>query len=293
MKKCKKCKIDKEVVEFSKDSSTKDKLSYICKPCKNVINKKNRYKYIESNRVNHKKWSLKNREKRNQYQKDWRNRQPKRIELQRIKQEKNELFLLGFQNCTKCNQKLSLDCFWKNRNKKNSLDEQCNKCRLIVKRKWREDNKDKIAEYYENNKDNRNKYERSRRKTNPLFRLKNNLRVAIHQAINKKEWGKESLTQKTLGCDYKTITNHIEKQFIKGMSWDNYGDWETDHIIPLSSATTEQELRKLFHYTNMQPLWVADNVSKSKSIPLVTNLYYHSLLPYCRGRNYVAIKSLL
>jgi hypothetical protein len=59
------------------------------------------------------------------------------------------------------------------------------------------------------------------------------------------------------------------------MSWENHGEWHIDHIVPLSSAITEEELRKLSHYTNLQPLWATDNLSKgSKNF---TNKYYRSL----------------
>jgi hypothetical protein len=50
------------------------------------------------------------------------------------------------------------------------------------------------------------------------------------------------------------------------MSWDNHGEWHIDHIIPLSSAKNESDLYKLFHYTNLQPLWAFDNLSKGNKI---------------------------
>jgi len=62
---------------------------------------------------------------------------------------------------------------------------------------------------------------------------------------------------------------YIEKQFTKGMSWKNHGEWHIDHIIPLSSAKTEKELYELCHYTNLQPLWKTDNLSKNNKIPNV------------------------
>jgi len=50
------------------------------------------------------------------------------------------------------------------------------------------------------------------------------------------------------------------------MSWENYGDWHIDHIIPISSAKNNDEVYKLNHYTNFQPLWALDNMKKSNKI---------------------------
>ena len=58
----------------------------------------------------------------------------------------------------------------------------------------------------------------------------------------------------------------MESQFKDGMLWDNMGEWEIDHIIPLSTAQTEDELKKLSHYTNLQPLWAGPNRTKSNKV---------------------------
>jgi hypothetical protein len=50
------------------------------------------------------------------------------------------------------------------------------------------------------------------------------------------------------------------------MSWDNYGSWHIDHIMPLSSAQTTEEFNKLCHYSNLQPLWAHENLSKGNRI---------------------------
>ena len=55
---------------------------------------------------------------------------------------------------------------------------------------------------------------------------------------------------------------HLEKQFKPGMSWDNRKEWHIDHIVPLASAKDEETMNKLCHYTNLQPLWAEENLSK-------------------------------
>lgn len=71
-----------------------------------------------------------------------------------------------------------------------------------------------------------------------------------------------------VGIELNDLKNHIEKQFTEGMNWDNYGvyGWHIDHIIPLCTAKDENELLKLFHYTNLQPLWAEDNLKKNGRI---------------------------
>jgi hypothetical protein len=60
---------------------------------------------------------------------------------------------------------------------------------------------------------------------------------------------------------------HLESKFVDGMSWDNRSRWHIDHIMPLASAKTEEELVALCHYTNLQPLWAAENLRKSDKLP--------------------------
>jgi hypothetical protein len=69
-----------------------------------------------------------------------------------------------------------------------------------------------------------------------------------------------------LGCNYKKIRKHIEKQFQPGMSWQSHGGWHIDHIIPLSKAKTESELYKLLKWKNIQPLWAEANLRKKDGI---------------------------
>ena len=105
-------------------------------------------------------------------------------------------------------------------------------------------------------------YEKWRRETHPLFKLSKNLRTRIYYAVKSKGWTKKHKTAEILGCDFETVKKHLENQFIDNMSWKNHGKWHIDHIKPLAKAETEEELYKRCHYTNLQPLWAADNLSK-------------------------------
>ncbi len=66
----------------------------------------------------------------------------------------------------------------------------------------------------------------------------------------------------SVGCSKDTLTRHIEVRFSAGMTWDRYGQWEVDHITPLSAAQSLEHLIKLCHYSNLQPLWKRDNLAK-------------------------------
>lgn len=48
------------------------------------------------------------------------------------------------------------------------------------------------------------------------------------------------------------------------MTWENYGQWHIDHIIPLAEGKTARQLNKLCHYTNLAPLWAQENLRKGK-----------------------------
>ena len=97
---------------------------------------------------------------------------------------------------------------------------------------------------------------------NPIIRLKSNIHSLIYNKINKNGYTKKSKTYQILGCSFNDFKLHIENQFETWMNWDNYGlyngelnyGWDIDHIIPLKIAITEDDVIKLNHYTNLQPL---------------------------------------
>jgi len=140
---------------------------------------------------------------------------------------------------------------------------------------WRNKNKSKYRESCakSSKKHKQKAYDRVKRyrQTNPLYRFKKSIRSRIERALKENDFRKDKKTNEFLGATIDFVKKHLEKQFTKGMTWGNRGftGWHIDHIIPLSSAKNEEDLIKLFHYTNLQPLWRHDNLTKSNKIPQV------------------------
>jgi len=114
------------------------------------------------------------------------------------------------------------------------------------------------------------KYQKDRLKNNPLAKMSSNIRSRTYMAFKAKSWRKNGRSEGLLGCTWEVAHRHLESQFTKGMTWSNHGEWHIDHIMPLSSAKTKEELEGLCHYTNLQPLWAFDNISKGNKQPFTT-----------------------
>ena len=137
---------------------------------------------------------------------------------------------------------------------------------------YRENKIEKIKKYsqyyYQKNKkrlnDYTNDWRKNKNKNDLLFRLMNSSRSALNRFLK----GKKNTSFEIIGCTPQELKIHLENKFLDGMNWLNYGKygWHIDHIIPLSSAKNEEDLYKLFHYTNLQPLWATDNLKKKNKI---------------------------
>jgi hypothetical protein len=115
-------------------------------------------------------------------------------------------------------------------------------------------------------KNYQNNYRKSRLLSDPMFAMKCRLRCRISKAISDKGYSKTCKTSEIIGCSWDFLKAHLESKFISGMSWGNRNLWHIDHIIPIASAKSEEELVKLNHYTNLQPLWAEDNMKKGDKL---------------------------
>ena len=132
----------------------------------------------------------------------------------------------------------------------------CSRCSSENIKNWREN---------KNGKEWMNNYMKDRINTDSLFKFKNKVRGLIYQSFKRKknnDWNKKTKTENILGCKFEEFKIYIEKQFTNGMNWENQGKWHLDHIKPLKLAETEEDVIKLNHYTNFQPLWAEDNLKK-------------------------------
>lgn len=145
--------------------------------------------------------------------------------------------------------------------KNNNKTGMCDKCR---ENKWHIDNINEI-----NIK--ANTYQKERKSTDINFRLISNMRTAVYLKLTRKYKTNANLrTFDLIGCSIEELKQNLELKFKNGMTWDNYGirGWHVDHIYPVSKFNLSDinEAKKAFHYTNLQPLWWRDNISKGNKI---------------------------
>lgn len=138
--------------------------------------------------------------------------------------------------------------------------------RRIQNKQWVENNKEKhkelCKEWRNNNKDKINESAKLKIQSDPLFKLKNRLRNSLREQMKRNGYKKNTKTQLILGCSFEEFKSYLESKFESWMSWNNHGlyngelnyGWDIDHIIPVSSATSEEEIIKINHYSNFQPL---------------------------------------
>jgi len=127
----------------------------------------------------------------------------------------------------------------------------------LAKQKYGAENRDKIA-----------KALAERRARNPIVRLANSMRRSIRRYLDAGQKGEMSSFE-IIGCSKDDLRKHLESKFRDGMTWQNYGNhWHIDHIVPLISAKSPEEVKRLCHWTNLQPLTAFDNISKGSKMPL-------------------------
>jgi hypothetical protein len=131
--------------------------------------------------------------------------------------------------------------------------------RKTYTQQWNKNNREHINKY-------KRDYERKRRAEDPKYRLGIRTRTAVWQLLKERGVKKTNKTFELLGYTIEELMTHLEKQFTEGMTWDNYGEWHVDHIIPMCSfkfeTTDDPEFKECWKLENLQPLWGRENLSK-------------------------------
>lgn len=201
------------------------------------------------------------KDERKEYMRIWRNANPDKIKSQTKSYRAKHLEALTLKSKT---------YYEKN---KETLKLQAK----VSNKKYYEENREKLIEatklYRKNNKTVRYKREKERKEMDPLYRLKDNLRLSILKAFKNNHYAKKSKTQIILGCSFDEFKIHLESKFESWMNWNNHGKynglqnstWQLDHKIPISSAKTEEDVIKLSHYSNYQPLcsFINQNIKRN------------------------------
>lgn len=262
---CLKCHTRKTGREFYKSSHTTDGLAGYCKDCSKKVARDyllthpdKKIKYRENAKG---KYS----DKRKEWSKEYRQR-PEVIAKRKARESTDEYKRKAHERYLKSREK-----------------------RLAYAKKYREENLEKVAEIQKNYriknadkirekrnlyvktsptaKAQRARYKQRRLERDSLFAMKERMRKTMSDSFLRRGYKKDSPTSEILGCDWETLCKHLFN------TWEqNYGsvyageDYHIDHIIPLSTAKTEADVKKLCNYKNLQLLKPQDNLSKSNSI---------------------------
>jgi hypothetical protein len=155
--------------------------------------------------------------------------------------------------CSQCKIEKEIINFKKDRNSKNGLRSNCKECDKI----YRDNNLERSRKLYIS-------YYNNRMKIDSLFKFKKQIRNLIRDALTIKvnrNYTKETKSKSILGCTSYQLKEHFQNLFEPWMNWDNRGlyngqknyGWDIDHIIPMSTAKTIEDVIKLNHYTNLRP----------------------------------------
>lgn len=238
IKECASCKKIKSTNQFSTDTNRKDCLNPYCNNC---LKKKS------------KEFSVNNSEKRKEIANKYANSENGKL-VRKIYTKKNSEKFKDY----------SKEYRIKNRD---TINEK--------RREWVIKNYDKVLSYRKNYKNknpeffvSKSKKDYEKIKSDPLKLFTLRVRRGIHRAF--KFSNKPKKTEQLLGCSIEEFRQYIISKFQQGMTLENHGrgidKWHLDHIIPLDSAKSVEDVIKLNHYTNFQPLWETENLKKSNKI---------------------------
>jgi len=225
MKICSLCNIGKDYSEFHKHKTGKDGYVSQCKECRKIKSKNNYNKIKQNNKV-----------------------------------------IITEKTCSSCLIRKNIDLFHKQIGTKNGYRSMCKECRS---NKFKSDYQD-IPEFSKEHKRRTKKYRtENKKKYNEFFKERYKKlphiyawRGMLSSVLRRFESKKEKTTIEMLGYSAEDLKKHIESLFLEGMSWENWGEWQIDHIKPISSFDKTTDTKIVNNLNNLQPLWASDNIRK-------------------------------
>jgi len=242
MKVCSKCKNEKSKDEFYKNKRSKDGLEYSCKNCNRRDNSYNKEYYIN------------NRDQKLKYQKEYQS-----LNKETISNYQKEYQKEYYINNKDINKDVKIEYSKKYYEVNREIKIKYSKEYYVKNKEYKEKYR---KEYNSKNKDKNRERTKLKLKNDIIFKLSKRMRDLIIRSFKNKGYTKTSKTQEILGCSFEDFKLYLESNFESWMNWNNKGlyngdfyyGWDIDHVIPLSSAKTEEEIILLNHYTNLQPL---------------------------------------
>lgn len=265
---CKTCNIEKDINEFRVSSNkNKDGIVRHFRICYECEKKKNNERHLRN--------KLKDPNKKLKYEIEQENlilqkqNKKKCLICLEIKDLSEYYFRKDINNyrlwCKECEKTRTKNFYIEN--KDDILEKQHQHYKenkeIILKRKKRyaETHKEEIKEYH-------TEYVNKRRKNDDIFHFKSQVRHLINMSFRRRGLQKRGKTEKIVGCDFETFSKYLLNTFKDnyGYEWDGKEKVHIDHIIPLATATTEEEIIQLCHYSNLQLLKVKDNLDKKDKL---------------------------
>lgn len=206
------------------------------------------------------------------------------------------------KKCSMCNYDFpsNKEFFHSDRGKKDGLSSRCKACSNSARKAWVENNRDKHIEYHskyrQENRERISKTNREQYLKNREYRLqyakskqrerrneinerarerykncpKTKISFSVSSRIRRSLKGGSKGIFRHLPYTKEDLVEHLEQQFDEGMSWENYGEWHIDHIIPIASfkyeSIEDEGFIECWSLSNLRPLWAKENLSKGKKI---------------------------
>ena len=166
-----------------------------------------------------------------------------------------------FPYCKECSKKHVNNQYNKNKEEKRKYQREYYKNHKLEKRRY-------DIEYRKKNKEKRINHEKELYYTNELYKFKKNMRNFISKSFFRTKNKKNKRTLEILGCDYLKFKKHLLQTYKQtyNVDWNNIEKVHIDHIIPLATAKTSDDVIKLCHYSNLQLLKAKDNLKKGAKL---------------------------